>query len=222
MSQFSKITLAEAQKFFEELAVAGFSTPEQVLEAVKAKGEFVITASEQNTGYQVISPNIFKFFVDYLPDADGESGLFRTLRYYWDKIDHEKTNYRSDEWSTDRVRLNAGAGGEWIPGTREVTLDWDAYAGLSPEEAQEQAKKDGVQLAGVEILAFMALHPSFLHDNDWKTVKRPNLSGIDYLYGNSTDWSDALYLHRGGSGPELSADCAGLASAHFASPSLRI
>lgn len=83
---------------------------------------------------------------------------------------------------------------DWTPGIRWVWFDPDAYRGLSPDEARQRAKADGVRLAGIEILVAMKQFPQWIASWVGKINPLPNLSGL-YIERGFKEVVPYLSLH---------------------------
>lgn len=78
------------------------------------------------------------------------------------------------------------------PGVRWVGFDPEAYIGLSPEQALEQALKDGVSLGSDDILDAAIVFPKWSKSWDGKKWHYPNMSAYQLNY--NAGWRDTPCL----------------------------
>lgn len=102
---------------------------------------------------------------------------------------------------------------------RLVHFDPNSYQGLVPEVALEQARKDNIPLAGIEVAEMLFVEPKWALEWNGTNHPYPNCSGLQF----GSDWSLVPCVNRWDDGRQLVLDVgwAGIASGRSASPSVR-
>ena len=104
---------------------------------------------------------------------------------------------------------------------RLVHFEPNSYQGKSPESALKQAKKDDVQLAGIEVAEILFVEPEWALEWDGTDHPFPNASALQLKFDQS--WSYVPYLGRWDDDRRLRLDddWAGDRYDYWSSPSVR-
>lgn len=104
------------------------------------------------------------------------------------------SKYRWSELKSGVKFLRYVKGKTKTPGMRWIGFDPEVYIGLSPDQALEQAMKDGVTLGADEVLTAAFVFPKWLKSLDGKKWHFPNLSAYQFFW--NADWRSTPYLSR--------------------------
>ena len=130
-----------------------------------------------------------------LPRQLGQSGPIRTLKQLWALIEPPQnyTKHGAQElmlpYELRQEKFYPGEKGlEWI------VFDPCAYQGLSPEDARERARVDGLWLAGTEVLMAAWLFPDWIANFRAESMPPPWLAGIQVNEKDYGGWSSAPFI----------------------------
>lgn len=104
---------------------------------------------------------------------------------------------------------------------RLVHFEPNSYQGKSPESALKQAKKDNVQLAGIEVAEMLFVEPEWVLEWNGTDHPFPNSSALQLKFDQRWSLVPCLGRWDGYRRLRLSACWAGSAHSDWASPSVR-
>ena len=161
----------------------------------------------------------------YLPGKDGMPGYLTTLDAWWDFAvapgGLKKTRWWRMKSDPDRIRLLPGA--EWKPGIRWGVFDPNSYQDESCESAVAQAERDGITLAGTEVVNAVALFPAWACSWDGEDCPYPNAAALQVYFLGRWCLSVCLsrWIRRRPRGLRLLAYWSGQSDCRWTSPSVR-
>lgn len=159
----------------------------------------------------------------YLPDQKRRPGYLVTLDAWWDFCE-APAGFSKTRWSelkSDSKTIRQIEGAEWQSGIRWIIYNHKSYQGKSCQQAKKLARQDGVNLAGVEVIAAMAMFPKWVKSWNGEELPYQNCPGLEMFYNSR--WSSLLDVRRDDCGRELGLNAlsSGFVSFDWACPSFR-
>lgn len=130
------------------------------------------------------------------------SGLFEhdstdTVNQIWDCITFDGCSKQRNFDVSAPMRFAAGMEPS-VTGPRLVHYDPNPYSGFSPRSAVQAAARDGVRVAGIEVMEMLFVEPELAIGWDGNKRPYPRLSGleIDHRKSESGSWAHVPCLYR--------------------------